>query len=96
MSKKKSIFVTAIVAIMMAFIAVASNRIAYPVFVAIVSAFAALGFLASAIAFCKWLEKPSDGKEEAVEPPEVVQGDEVYDFNSIIDEVKRDAETEEK
>ena len=90
MSKKKSIFVTAIVSIMMVFVAIASNRLVYPVFVAIVSAFAALGFLASAIAFCKWLEKPSEAKEETVEPPEVVQGEEVYDFNSIIDEVKRE------
>lgn len=92
MSKTKSIFVTAIVSVMMAFIAVASNRLLYPAFVVIVSAFTALGFLASAVSFCKWLEKPSEAKEEAVEPPEVVQGEEVYDFNSIIDEVKRDEE----
>lgn len=92
MSKQKSIFVTAIVSIMMVFVAIASNRIVYPVFVAIVSAFAALGFFASAIAFCKWLEKPSKAKEESVEPPEVVQGEEVYDYSDTIDEVKRDAE----
>ena len=64
MSKKKSIFVTAIVSIMMVFVAIASNRLVYPVFVAIVSAFAALGFLASAIAFCKWLEKPSEHPQD--------------------------------
>lgn len=90
MSKKKSIFVTAIVSVMMAFIAASSNKLAYSVFVVIVSVFAALGFLASAIAFCKWLEKPSKVKEETVEPPEVVQDDDFYDYNSIIDEVKRE------
>lgn len=65
MSKKKSIFVTAIVAVMMVLIAVASNRIIYSVFIAIVSAFAVIGFLACTVLFCKWLEKPSEGKRRS-------------------------------
>lgn len=65
MSKKKSIFVTAIVDIMMVLIVVASHRIVYSAFVVIVSTFAVIGFLASAVAFCKWLEKPSEGKRRS-------------------------------
>lgn len=92
MSKKKSIFVTVIVCVMMAFIAASSNRLLYPAFVVIVSAFSALGFFASAVAFCKWLEKPSEEKEEAVEPPEVVQGEDAFDYSEIIDEVLNEKE----
>lgn len=65
MSKKKSIVVTVIVAIMMVLIAVASNRIVYSAFVVIVSTFAVIGFLACTVLFCKWLEKPSGGKRRS-------------------------------
>ncbi len=65
MSNKKSAFVTAIVAIMMVLIAVASNRIIYSVFIVIVSTFAVIGFLACTVLFCKWLEKPSEGKRRS-------------------------------
>lgn len=74
MSKKKSAFVTAIVDVMMVLIAVASNRIIYSVFVVIVSTFAVIGFLASAVAFCKWLEKPSEGKRRSRKSARICAG----------------------
>lgn len=97
MSKKKSVFVTVVVSVMMAFVAIASNRIMYPLFVAIVSSFAALGFLSSAVAFCKWLEKPTEENDvDTIEPPIVGHPVENCDFTEIIDEVHRDAENKEK
>ena len=99
MSKKKSIFVTAIVSIMMVFVAIASNRLVYPVFVAIVSAFAALGFLASAIAFCKWLERPSERKEDNLDiirfkaRPNYDEAP-VEGYEMTFDEIKREVEAE--
>lgn len=74
MSKKKSIVVTAIVAIMMVLIAVASNRIVYSAFVVIVSTFAVIGFLACAVLFCKWLEKPSEGKRRSRKAAQIRAG----------------------
>lgn len=74
MSKKKSIFVTAIVAIMMVLIAVASNRIIYSAFVVIVSTFAVIGFLACTVLFCKWLEKPSEGKRRSRKSAQIRAG----------------------
>ena len=96
MSKQKSIFVSALLSVLLVSLNASLYIVARPAFFVFLGLFALIGFLGYAVAFCKWLEKPSKEKEEAVEPPEVVQGEEVYDFNSIIDEVKRDAETEEK
>jgi uncharacterized membrane protein len=96
MNKQKSIFVTALLSVLLLSLNAALYIVARPAFFVFLGFFSLIGFLGFAAAFCKWLEKPSKEKEEAVEPPEVVQGEEVYDFNSIIDEVKRDAETKEK
>ena len=96
MNKKKSIFVTALLSALLLSLNTALYIVARPAFFAFLGIFSLFGFLGYAVAFCKWLEEPSEMKEETVEPPEVVKSEEVYDFNSIIDEVKRDAETEEK
>lgn len=90
MSKKKSIFVTALLSVLLLSLNAALYIVARLAFFVFSGFFALIGFLGFAAAFCKWLEKPSKAKEETVEPPEVVQGEEVYDFNSIIDEVKRE------
>lgn len=96
MNKKKSIFVTALLSALLLSLNTALYIVARPAFFVFLGLFALIGFLGYAVAFCKWLEKPSEVKEETVEPPEVVQSEETYDFNSIIDEVKRDAKTEEE
>lgn len=96
MSKKKSIFVSAMLSVLLLSLIAAMYSVSRILFFMFLGTFGGIGFIGFSVFFCKWLEKPSEKKEEAVEPPEVVQGEEVYDFNSIIDEVKRDAETEEK
>lgn len=60
MSKKKSVFVTAIMSIMLAAIAFAAYRLTMPVFIAVVSLLSVAGFVSLAISFCKWLQKPSE------------------------------------
>lgn len=74
MSKKKSAFVTAIVDIMMVLIVVASHKIVYSAFVVIVSTFAVIGFLACTVLFCKWLEKPSEGKRRSRKSARICAG----------------------
>lgn len=96
MNKQKSIFVSALLAVLLLSLIATMYSVSRILFFMFLSGFALVGFISYTVEFCNWLEKPSEKKEEAVEPPEVVQGEEVYDFNSIIDEVKRDAETEEK
>lgn len=94
MSKQKSIFVSALLSVLLVSLNAALYIVARPAFFVFLGFFALIGFLGYAVAFCKWLEKPSEKKEEAVEPPEVVQSEETWDYNDIIDEVKRDEETE--
>ena len=60
MSKQKSVFVTAIMAVMLAVITFASHKLSMPVFIVLVGIFAAVGFAASAVAFCKWLQNPPE------------------------------------
>ena len=64
MSKQKSVFVTAIMAVMLAVITFASYKLSMPVFIALVSILSAVGFASSAVAFCKWLQKPSECGED--------------------------------
>lgn len=55
MSMKKSVFVTALLAVMLGIIVFAAYRLLFPAFVAIVGALASLGFVTGALAFCRWL-----------------------------------------
>lgn len=96
MNKKKSVFVSVLLSVLLLSLIAAMYSVSRILFFMFLGAFGIIGFVGFSVAFCKWLERPSEVKEETVEPPEVVQGEETYDFNSIIDEVKRDAETEEK
>jgi hypothetical protein len=96
MNKKKSIFVSAMLSVLLLSLIAAMYSVSRILFFMFLGTFGGIGFVGFSVAFCKWLERPSVEEEANVEPPEVVKGEEVYDFNSIIDEVKRDAETEEK
>ena len=55
MSMKKSVFVTALLAVMLGIIVFAAYKLLLPAFVAIVGALASLGFVTGAWAFCRWL-----------------------------------------
>ena len=90
MSKIKSILVTAIVFLMLAIITTACFDLCKPFFVIVIGFMASVGFAACAIAFCKWLQKPSEHKEESVAPVQVYQPDADFDFQSIWDEVHRE------
>lgn len=92
MNKHKSIFVSALLAVLLAALIATAYTISNALFFAFVGLFALIGFVDCAIAFCKWLEQPLEKDNETVAPPEVVLGEDAYDFNSIVDEVIRDAE----
>ena len=64
MSKQKSVFVTAIMAVMLAIITFSAYRLSMPVFIVLVGILSAVGFASAAIMFCKWLEKPSEREED--------------------------------
>lgn len=70
MGKNKSVFVTIIVTLLMAALAVAAYLLFMKAFVIIAVVFSVIGFCSSMTAFCKWLEKPPRG-QEAIDPPEV-------------------------
>lgn len=55
MSMKKSVFVTALLAVMLGIIIYAAYRLLFPAFVVIVGALAGVGFGSAAVAFCRWL-----------------------------------------
>lgn len=90
MNKQKSIFVTVLMSMLLASLNSALYIVARPVFFVFLGIFALIGFIGYAVAFCKWLEKPSERKEEPIDPPEVVHGEDVWDYSDIIDEVKRE------
>lgn len=96
MNKQKSIFVSALLAVLLAALIATAYTIFNALFFAFVGLFALIGFVDCAIAFCKWLENPPKGEDEPVTPPEVVSGEDVYDLGSIMNEVKRDAKTRKK
>ena len=64
MSKQKSVFVTAIMAVMLAIITFSAYRLSMPVFIILVGALSGVGFMSSATMFCKWLQKPSEREED--------------------------------
>lgn len=64
MSKQKSVFVTAIMAVMLAIITFSAYRLYMPVFIVLVGILSAVGFASVAIMFCKWLQKPSEREED--------------------------------
>lgn len=90
MSKQKSIFVTAMLSALLVSLNAALYIVARPVFFVFLGLFALIGFLGYAVAFCKWLEKPSERKEDPIDPPKVVQDEDIWDYSDIIDEVKRE------
>lgn len=92
MNKQKSVFVSALLAVLLAALIATAYTISNALFFAFVGLFALIGFVDCAIAFCKWLENPPKGEDEPVTPPEVVLDEDAYDFNSIVNEVMRDAE----
>jgi hypothetical protein len=63
MSKKKSVFVTAVMAIMLAAIMFATYRLSLPVFIVLISTMSVAGFVSFSILFCKWLQKPSERED---------------------------------
>ena len=98
MSKQKSIFVTAIIAVMLAVITFAAYRLSMPAFIGLVSAMYAVGFVSSTILFCKWLEKEPARKEEVIEPPPVNSDADFEvddDFISTYEQIKEEMEAEE-
>lgn len=60
MSKKKSVFVTAVMAIMLASITFTAYRLFLPVFIVLISTMSIAGFVSFSTMFCRWLQKPSE------------------------------------
>lgn len=90
MSKIKSILVTAIVFLMLSIITTACFDLCKPFFVIVIGFMTSIGFASCTIAFCRWLQKPSEHKEEPVSPVQVYQPEEELDFQRVWDEVKRE------
>lgn len=68
MSKSKSIFVTAIMAVMLAIIVLGAYLLKAKVWAWIVGSLAVYGLVSGAVKFCLWLQKPHDA--EAITPLE--------------------------
>ncbi len=90
MSKQKSVFVTAIIAVMLAVITFAAYRLSTPAFVILVSVMYAVGFSSSAILFCRWLEKEPVKAPEVMEPPAVTLDGE--DFATTYEQIRQELE----
>ena len=91
MSKKKSVFVTAIVAVMLGIITFAAYKLLFPAFVVIVGALSGLGFIAGARVFCRWLETEREPELPKLTP--VVTGEPVEepDVEAILREMRAEA-----
>ncbi len=92
MSKQKSVFVTAIIAVMLAVITFAAYRLSTPMFIILVSILSAVGFASSAIMFCRWLEKEPVKAPEVMEPPTVALDGE--DFTTTYEQIRQELEAE--
>ena len=99
MSKQKSVFVTAIMAVMLAIITFSAYRLSMPVFIILVGALSGVGFMSSATMFCKWLQKPSECGEDDLDiihfkatPRYGVESDKGYEmtYEQIKQEVEGD------
>lgn len=64
MNKQKSIFVTALLSVLLLSLNAALYIVARPAFFVFSGFFALIGFLGYAVAFCKWLEKPSEHPQD--------------------------------
>lgn len=91
MSKQKSVFVTAIVAVMLGIITFAAYKLLFPAFVVIVGALSGLGFIAGARVFCRWLETEREPELPDLTP--VVTGEPVEepDVEAILREMRAEA-----
>lgn len=63
MSKVKSIFVTALVTVMLALIVLGAYLLKAKVYLWIIGAFAVYGLVSGAIKFCGWLQKEHEAEE---------------------------------
>ena len=99
MCKLKSVFVTAIVAVMLGIIVFAAYKLLFPAFVVIVGGLSGVGYICGATAFCRWLEAEREPELPKLTP--VVVGDPVNlerepdlgsDFAATYDEIKREVE----
>lgn len=88
MSKQKSVFVTAVVAVMLGVIVFAAYMLLLPAFVIIVGALAGWGFICGARAFCEWLEQEKGPELPDLTPVVVGETVDVGDYESIRDEVR--------
>lgn len=87
MSKQKSVFVTAIVAVMLGIIVFAAYKLLFPAFVVIVGALSGVGFIAGARVFCRWLEAEREPELTKLTPV-MVEPVESFDYESIREEVR--------
>ena len=90
MSKQKSVFVTAIVAVMLGIIVFAAYKLLFPAFVVIVGALSGVGFIAGATAFCRWLEAEREPELPKLTPVVVREPVESFDYESIREEVRKE------
>lgn len=88
MSKIKSTFVTAIVFAMLAVITIACSKLCWPVYAVIIGIMTTFGFAGCALAFCKWLQKPAEVKEESFDPVDISPAEPDLDFQRVWDEIK--------
>lgn len=88
MSRVKSIFVTAVVFLMLAIITLACFQLCKPAFAIVIGLMSSIGFAGCTIAFCRWLQKPAEVKEEYVAPVEIEKTESDLDFERLWDEIK--------
>lgn len=99
MSKKKSVAVTCIVAVLLGVTTFAAYRMYTTAFIVLVSAFSAIGFLAAASFFCAWLEQEPVREEEAeVVPvmlsPKRAEPEPEPECMATVDEIMQEARSE--
>ena len=99
MNKKKSIFVSVLLSVLLLSLIAAMYSVSRILFFMFLGTFGIIGFIGFSVAFCKWLERPSERKEDNLD---VIQFkarpnyDEAPDegYEMTFDEIKREVETE--
>ena len=105
MSKKKSIFVSTILSVLLLSLIAAMYSVSRILFFMFLGTFGIIGFVGFSVAFCKWLERPSERKEDDLDiiqfkarPNYDDAPDEGYEmtFDEIMQEMEEKNETEKQ
>ena len=90
MTKKKSVFITAIFVLMLAIIMFSAYRMGVKAFPVLVGILAVYGMIHLALSFCSWLELPSFDNEPIMEPIFGESAGDTFTYEEIRAEMERD------